>query len=752
VSATRPARFALTIAVALTLLWAGARASTAEASLGELSFVGCLGQLSGCATVPAGMAGAVEVPKSLVVSPDGEDVYAADEAANVVDVFTRDALTGTLTLSGCVGQHAGCATTTPAHAVAQPEAIAVSPDGKNVYAGSVGSNAIVEFARSPSTGALEYLGCIGQPSGCTPTSPTAAVNAPASIALSADGASLYVASESAGAVDEFSRDASTGLLEYTGCIGESGCRGPTASGSMFAAGSVAVSPDGANVYVGAEGGALSTFTRNTASGVLTFAGCIGRLPECAKPKPEFAVNEPLSVLVSPDGANVYAGNFNNEVVDELSRNAATGTLTFKGCIGHYAEEPAACTATPKGSHGVPEGPLQIAISPDGADLYVASDYSVSELSRGSGGILSYAGCIGNVPGTCTETSPAEAVFFQTALAVSPNGANLYSGDQLSHGVDEFGRITQPVCTGVSVAVPYQTPTPLTLSCADADGKPVGFSIEGGPSHGSLGAVGAGGQVTYTPAAGYSGPDSFTFTAHNEDGTAAPAIATISVGPPPSTTGPPTQNGGGVQSTPGIATTPQAVEELLLGCSKRALNLNDVLIRGARVLLQGSAAKSLDGKKVEIVFDGSRRVASATVGADGEFSATAPLPPARLRDSNSARYMAESGRQRSLDLKLTRRLGLEPPHVSGDTVTLVGQVVPPLAKPPAAIKVEQQLECGKTTIVRRATPSADGRFRITLTVPAEAKAGIYRLASTVRESSRSERGFATYSLPLPVALG
>jgi hypothetical protein len=258
-------------------------------------------------------------------------------------------------------------------------------------------------------------------------------------------------------------------------------------------------------------------------------------------------------------------------------------------------------------------------------------------------------------------------------------------------------------------------------------------------------------VTYTPAPGYSGPDSFTFTARNEDGTAAPATATIAVGSPINT-GPPSQPGGGGQSTPGIASTPQAVEEVLLGCSKRALTLNDVLIHGGRVLLQGSAAKSLDGKRVEIVFDGSRRVASATVGTGGQFSTTAPLPSARLRDSNSARYLAESGAQRSLSLKLTRRLSLEPPKVSGDTVTLVGQVVPPLAKPAAAIKVEQELECGRTTIVEQVKPSSSGRFRIILTVPAQAKAGIYRLASTVRESARSKKGFATYSLPLPAVLG
>lgn len=109
------------------------------------------------------------------------------------------------------------------------------------------------------------------------------------------------------------------------------------------------------------------------------------------------------------------------------------------------------------------------------------------------------------------------------------------------------------------------------------------------------------------------------------------------------------SGGTAASSTGIATTPQAVEALRLGCTGRTLVLNDVLIRGGHVVLTGSAAKNLAGKTVKIVFDGSRQVATATVAANGQFSTTAPLPGARLRDSNSARYMAAEGKLRSLDL-------------------------------------------------------------------------------------------------------
>jgi len=203
---------------------------------------------------------------------------------------------------------------------------------------------------------------------------------------------------------------------------------------------------------------------------------------------------------------------------------------------------------------------------------------------------------------------------------------------------------------------------------------------------------------------------------------------------------------------GIASTPKEVEELLLGCSKRELVLNNVLVRDGRVDLNGSAAKSLDGKKVKIIFDSGKPVATATVGSHGQFSTIAPLPPASIRDSNSARYMAESGRQHSLNLKLNRRLKLENPTFSSDAVSLTGQVVPPLTKPIATVTVEQQLECGRTTRILTFKPAANGSFHVSIKVPAAAKAGIYRLTSTVRETTHSKHGFATYSLPLPVLLG
>jgi hypothetical protein len=198
---------------------------------------------------------------------------------------------------------------------------------------------------------------------------------------------------------------------------------------------------------------------------------------------------------------------------------------------------------------------------------------------------------------------------------------------------------------------------------------------------------------------------------------------------------------------------EAVERVLLGCGTSKLVLSDVYARGNRVLLSGSASKSLIGRHVEILLDGRRRVASALVKADGQFAASAPLPRAHGHELTAARYIAELGTLRSLDLKLARRLELETPTSNGTTVTLSGQVEPPLTRPVAPVAIEQELECGKAAVVKTLTPPRSGHYHITLSLPAGTKAAIFRLRSTVAANPHSlKHGFATYSLPLPVQIG
>ena len=62
---------------------------------------------------------------------------------------------------------------------------------------------------------------------------------------------------------------------------------------------------------------------------------------------------------------------------------------------------------------------------------------------------------------------------------------------------------------------------VQLNCADPAGVPVNYTLDAAPAHGMLSGFDASsGTVTYTPASGYSGPDSFSYHASSNNGTAA----------------------------------------------------------------------------------------------------------------------------------------------------------------------------------------------------------------------------------------
>lgn len=66
---------------------------------------------------------------------------------------------------------------------------------------------------------------------------------------------------------------------------------------------------------------------------------------------------------------------------------------------------------------------------------------------------------------------------------------------------------------------------LTLNALDADNDPLTYSIVTGPAHGTL-AFGAVPDVLYTPDAGFSGTDTFTFKVN--DGTVDSNMATVTI--------------------------------------------------------------------------------------------------------------------------------------------------------------------------------------------------------------------------------
>ncbi|NUT56953.1 MAG: hypothetical protein HOQ03_13360, partial [Thermoleophilia bacterium] len=195
-----------------------------------------------------------------------------------------------------------------------------------------------------------------------------------------------------------------------------------------------------------------------------------------------------------------------------------------------------------------------------------------------------------------------------------------------------------------------------------------------------------------------------------------------------------------------------VADLALQCTSRRIVLIDVLRANGKVRLLGAANRRFAGRRVRIRFTATgKTVARPRVRNSGLFTATAPLPRPKLRATNRARYIAQIGRQKSLRLKLVRRMLVSGTSVKGRRVTIAGRIVRPLGVPVQQVVVKRRLSCGRYRVVERFTPPASGRFRVTLPGPRRGQAAVYRLQTRVRKFSSNPKLFPTFTLPRYVDL-
>jgi DNA-binding beta-propeller fold protein YncE len=395
------------------------------------------------------VASGLDVALGVAASADGRHVYAASYGSKAVTIFGRDA-SGGLTQSGCV-TNAGIGDCTPATSLPAPTVIALSPDGRSAYAASSDKNTIAVLDRDAATGAL---GERAAPEGCVTDAAAVGcvdarvLDAPTGVTVSPDGRNVYVASEGSDAVDVLIRNTVTGALAQplgaTGCVSDTGAVDGCANGLALAnPEDVAVSPDGASVYVTARiSNAVAVFDRGQANGGLTqkagAAGCVSSTVVGCQPASALATAH--AVAVAPDGRNVYVGFADGVAIFD---RGPTGELTQKagtaGCVTETGNGGACQDATALADA------RDLTVSPDGTALYVvsASAEGVAVLDRDPAtGALAQkpgtAGCISDSGsgGACRD---GQSLAGARGVAVSPDGANAYVTAPVSDAIAIFDR-------------------------------------------------------------------------------------------------------------------------------------------------------------------------------------------------------------------------------------------------------------------------------------------------------------------------
>jgi MYXO-CTERM domain-containing protein len=82
----------------------------------------------------------------------------------------------------------------------------------------------------------------------------------------------------------------------------------------------------------------------------------------------------------------------------------------------------------------------------------------------------------------------------------------------------------PIASDLSLEVPAGKPSAFTISASDPEDDALTYSVVLAPAHGTL--SGTAPELTYTPEAGFSGPDRFRFQA--SDGTSTSNVATVTL--------------------------------------------------------------------------------------------------------------------------------------------------------------------------------------------------------------------------------
>ncbi|MEA2371954.1 MAG: hypothetical protein QOH12_2348 [Solirubrobacteraceae bacterium] len=261
-----------------------------------------------------------------------------------------------------------------------------------------------------------------------------------------------------------------------------------------------------------------------------------------------------NVTLAPAAPGVL-GNDTDPDADTLTAVLVTGTTHGSLTLnpnGSFTYTPTANfvgsdSFTYRASDGfASSAPATVTITVNGAPTVVNHSYTTNEgvvLSVLAPGVLAGSTDPGGHEQAVVVTNPTHGT-----LALSADGSFTYTPNSGYSGPDSFtfkahdGTLDSNVATAtIKVNAPpaanndfytvlqngtLNQPAPGVLgNDTDADADPLTATIVAGPAHGSL-TLNPNGSFSYTPTAGYHGPDSFTYQAN--DATASSNTATVSI--------------------------------------------------------------------------------------------------------------------------------------------------------------------------------------------------------------------------------
>jgi hypothetical protein len=162
-------------------------------------------------------------------------------------------------------------------------------------------------------------------------------------------------------------------------------------------------------------------------------------------------------------------------------------------------------------------------------LLVDTGTRTATFSTTVGAHLSISSYLSTVASSYGPGSAADADFYGTFQASIGRAAG-YEGLDLVYDVATPPANRAPSCTDGAGMTAQGTALTASVSCSDADGDALSYVAVAGPANGTVSAIASNGSFTYTPSAGYSGTDAFTYQASDGKGGTATATFTVTVTP------------------------------------------------------------------------------------------------------------------------------------------------------------------------------------------------------------------------------